>query len=115
MNRCRVTGPNMVCSALADLSPELLFDVLRASGRGMNVTETSSLKGILMSNAEMAEGQPTVRNLREQELNTLWKTKHGQQQVLNLLWTNRDSQKPLQAGDSVFQLILEHEFGPLPV
>jgi hypothetical protein len=66
-----------------------------------------------MSNAEIAEGQPTVRALREQELNTLWKTKHGQQQVLNLLWTNRDSQKPLQAGESVFQLILEHEFGPI--
>ena len=66
-----------------------------------------------MSNAEIAEGQPTVRALREQELNTLWKTKHGQQQVLNLLWTNRDSQKPLTAGESVFQLILEHEFGPV--
>ena len=66
-----------------------------------------------MSNVEIAEGQPTVRALREQELNTLWKTKHGQQQVLNLLWTNRDSQQPLQAGDSVFQLILEHEFGPI--
>ncbi|HEY3966034.1 MAG TPA: hypothetical protein VGM05_15850 [Planctomycetaceae bacterium] len=68
-----------------------------------------------MSNAANPEGQPTVRALREQELQTLWKTKHGQQQVLNLLWTNRDSQQPLQAGDSVFQLILEHEFGPVRV
>jgi hypothetical protein len=81
----------------------------------MNETEANSLKGILMSNAEIAEVQPTVRALREQELNTLWKTKHGQQQVLNLLWTNRDSQKPLTAGESVFQLILEHEFGPATV
>jgi hypothetical protein len=81
----------------------------------MNANETNSLKGILMENAETSEGQPTVRALREQELNALWKTKHGQQQVLNLLWTHRDSQKPLTAGDSVFQLILEHEFGPLPV
>lgn len=80
----------------------------------MNATEANSLKGILMSNAEIPEVQPTVRALREQELNKLWQTKHGQQQVLNLLWTNRDSQKPLTAGDSVFQLILEHEFGPLP-
>lgn len=68
-----------------------------------------------MANPEIQEGQPTVRALREQELNTLWKTKHGQQQVLNLLWTHRDSQKPLTAGESVFQLILEQEFGPLPV
>ena len=67
-----------------------------------------------MANGEIAEVQQTVRALREQELNTLWKTKHGQQQVLNLLWTHRDSQKPLTAGESVFQLILEHEFGPLP-
>jgi hypothetical protein len=81
----------------------------------MNVPESNSLKGMLMSNAANPEGQPTVRALREQELQTLWKTKHGQQQVLNLLWTNRDSQQPLQAGDSVFQLILEHEFGPVRV
>jgi len=66
-----------------------------------------------MSNVENAAGQPSVRDLREQELNTLWKTKQGQQQILNLLWSHRDSQTPLQAGESVFQLILEHEFGPL--
>ena len=68
-----------------------------------------------MTIAAIAEGNPTVRTLREQELNALWKTKHGQQQVLNLLWTNRDSQKPLQAGESVFDLILNHEFGPTAV
>ena len=66
-----------------------------------------------MANVANADENLTVRALREQELQTLWKTKHGQQQVLNLLWTNRDAQQPLQAGDSVFQLILEHEFGPV--
>lgn len=66
-----------------------------------------------MANVANPEEQLTVRALREQELQTLWKTKHGQQQVLNLLWTNRDAQKSLQAGESVFQLILEHEFGPV--
>jgi hypothetical protein len=68
-----------------------------------------------MSIAGNAEAQTTVRATREQELRDLWNTKQGQRQVLNLLWTNRDSQKPLTAGESVFQLILDHEFGPLPV
>lgn len=68
-----------------------------------------------MSIAGNAEAQTTVRATREQELRDLWNTKQGQRQVLNLLWTNRDAQKPLQAGESVFQLILDHEFGPLPV
>jgi hypothetical protein len=54
-----------------------------------------------------------VRAKREQDLYTLWKTSGGQRQVLNLLWTVRDSQTPLRAGESVIQLILEHEFGPL--
>jgi len=51
---------------------------------------------------------------REQELNALWKNNPGQRTVLNLLWTIRGSATPLRAGDSVFQLILDHEFGPLP-
>ena len=68
-----------------------------------------------MPNVANPEEQQTVRALREQELQTLWKTKQGQQQVLNLFWTNRDAQKPLQAGESVLQLILEHEFGPIRV
>lgn len=54
-----------------------------------------------------------VRAKREQDLYTLWKTSGGQRQVLNLLWTVRDSRTPLRAGESVIQLILEHEFGPL--
>ncbi len=54
-----------------------------------------------------------VRAQREKDLYTLWKTTGGQRQVLNLLWTVRDSQIPLRAGESVIQLILEHEFGPL--
>ncbi|MBS0266392.1 MAG: hypothetical protein JSS02_30960 [Planctomycetes bacterium] len=66
-----------------------------------------------MPNVANPEEQLTVRALREQELKTLWKTKQGQQQVLNLFWTHRDAQKPLQAGESVLQLILEHEFGPV--
>jgi len=57
--------------------------------------------------------QPAVRTRREQELYALWKTNLGQRQVLNLLWTIRDSGTPLKVGDSVIQLILEHEFGPL--
>jgi len=68
-----------------------------------------------MSIAENAQGKSGVRAVREEELRTLWNTKQGQRQVLNLFWTNRDSQKPLQAGESVIQLILDHEFGPLPV
>jgi hypothetical protein len=54
-----------------------------------------------------------VRAQREKDLYTLWKTTGGQRQVLNLLWTVRDSKTPLRAGESVIQLILEHEFGPL--
>jgi len=68
-----------------------------------------------MSIAGNAEVQMTVRATRENELRDLWNTKQGQRQVLNLFWTNRDSQKPLQAGESVIQLILDHEFGRLPV
>ena len=62
--------------------------------------------------AKNEEVQVAVRNKREQELCTLWKTSVGQRQVLNLLWANRSSATPLRAGDSVIQLILEHEFGP---
>jgi len=61
--------------------------------------------------AQNEESQITVRAQREQELYALWKTNVGQRQVLNLLWTIRVSRTPLQAGDSVVQLILEHEFG----
>ena len=72
------------------------------------------MKGTSMSDsvAENEEKQITVRVKREQELYALWKTNVGQRQVLNLFWTNRVSRTPLQAGDSVIQLILEHEFGP---
>jgi hypothetical protein len=66
-----------------------------------------------VSVARNEDKQPAVRAKREQELYTLWKTNIGQRQILNLLWTNRDSGTPLQVGDSVIQLILEHEFGPL--
>ena len=62
--------------------------------------------------AKNEEKQIAVRAKREQELYALWKTNVGQRQVLNLFWTNRVSRTPLQAGDSVIQLILEHEFGP---
>ena len=62
--------------------------------------------------AKNEERQIVVRAKREQELYALWKTNGGQRQVLNLLWTIRVSGTPLQAGDSVIQLILEHEFGP---
>jgi hypothetical protein len=58
------------------------------------------------------EKQIVVRAKREHELYALWKTNVGQRQVLNLFWTNRVSRTPLQAGDAVIQLILEHEFGP---
>jgi hypothetical protein len=58
--------------------------------------------------------QTADRARRELELSTLWKTNPGQRKVLNLLWTIRGSATPLRAGDSVFQLILDHEFGPLP-
>jgi len=83
--------------------------------RGMVTNAKHFLEGKSMSMAEKAEGNPSVRALREEELRTIWNTKQGQRQVLNLLWTTRDSQKPLQAGESVIQLILDHEFGPLPV
>ncbi len=63
--------------------------------------------------AKNDDKQSAVRTKREQELYALWKTNIGQRQVLNLLWTIRDSGTPLQVGDSVIQLILEHEFGPL--
>ena len=62
--------------------------------------------------ANNEERQITVRAKREQELYALWKTNVGQRQVLNLLWSIRVSRTPLQAGDSVVQMILEHEFGP---
>jgi len=65
--------------------------------------------------AKNEDRQITVRATREQELYALWKTNAGQRQVLNLLWTNRVSRTPLQAGESVIQLILEHEFGPSAV
>ena len=68
-----------------------------------------SMTDLVASNEEK---QITVRARREQELNALWKTNVGQRQVLNLLWTIRGSRTPLQAGDSVMQMILEHEFGP---
>ena len=58
------------------------------------------------------EKQIAVRAKRELELNTLWKSSVGQRQVLNLFWSTRVSRTPLQAGDSVIQLILDHEFGP---
>ena len=58
------------------------------------------------------ETQIVARTRHEKELNALWKTNVGQRQVLNLFWTNRVSRTPLRAGDSVIQLILEHEFGP---
>lgn len=60
------------------------------------------------------EGPSADRLKREQELNALWKSTPGQRQVLNLLWKIRGPATPLRAGDSVFQLILNHEFGPLP-
>jgi hypothetical protein len=66
-----------------------------------------------VSVARNEDSQPAVRTKREQELYALWKTNLGQRQVLNLLWTIRDSGTPLQVGDSVIQLILEHEYGPL--
>ncbi len=62
--------------------------------------------------AKNEENQIAARAKREQELYALWKTNIGQRQVLNLFWTNRVSRTPLQAGDSVIQLILQHEFGP---
>ena len=63
---------------------------------------------------DVEQGRETApRTRREQELRALWKTNYGQRQVLNLLWTIRGSATPLRAGDSVFQLILDHEFGPL--
>ena len=61
---------------------------------------------------ENEDKEPAVRVKREQDLYALWKTNVGQRQVLNLLWKIRDSQTPLRAGESVIQLILEHEFGP---
>jgi hypothetical protein len=67
-----------------------------------------------VSVATPQEIQTADRARREQELSALWKTNPGQRKVLNLLWTIRGSANPLQAGDSVFQLILDHEFGPLP-
>jgi hypothetical protein len=72
------------------------------------------MKGILMpgSAAKDEETQIAVRAEREKALYALWKTSVGQRQVLNLFWSNRAAQAPLQAGDSVIQLILEHEFGP---
>ncbi len=57
--------------------------------------------------------QLSKRVHREKELNALWKTNHGQRKVLNLLWAIRGSATPLRAGESVFKLILDHEFGPL--
>ena len=67
------------------------------------------MSDLVANNEELQIG---VRAKREQELYALWKTSVGQRQVLNLLWSTRVSQAPLQAGDSVIQLILEHEFGP---
>jgi hypothetical protein len=60
--------------------------------------------------AKNEENQIAARAKREQELYALWKTNVGQRQVLNLFWTYRVARAPLQAGDSVIQLILEHEF-----
>jgi hypothetical protein len=72
------------------------------------------MKELSMSDlvAKDDERQIAVRAKREQELYALWKSAVGQRQVLNLFWSTRVSRSPLQAGDSVIQLILEHEFGP---
>jgi hypothetical protein len=82
----------------------------------INRTEMHSMKDTPLS-VSVATGQGTQtadRARREQELYALWKTNPGQRQVLHLLWTIRGSATPLRVGDSVFQLILDHEFGPLP-
>ena len=48
---------------------------------------------------------------RERQLRDLWATKPGQNRVLHLLWSIRPDHKPLEVGDNVFRLIVEHEFG----
>lgn len=61
--------------------------------------------------AKSEEKRITVRAQREQDLYALWKTSGGQRKVLDLFWSLRTSRSPLQAGDSVIQMILEREFG----
>jgi hypothetical protein len=97
------------------MSAGVVVGVARPPHGGAITHAEHFLEGDSMSIAENAERKPGVRAVREEELRTLWNTKQGQRQVLNLFWTNRESQKPLQAGESVIQLILDHEFGPLPV
>ena len=63
------------------------------------------------STAKSEEKQTGVRAQREQDLYALWKTSGGQRKVLDIFWTLRTSRAPLRAGDSVIQLILQHEFG----
>lgn len=57
------------------------------------------------------DDQVPGRAKRELDLYALWNTNTGQRQVLNHFWKLRTSRVPLQAGDSVIQLILEYEFG----
>lgn len=47
---------------------------------------------------------------RERQLRDLWSTKPGQNRVLHLLWSIRPDHRPLQAGENVFRVIVEHEF-----
>jgi len=69
---------------------------------------------VLTKNIANTVQTDSARSRRCHELEVLWKSKTGQSQVLALLWNGRDSQSPLQAGESVIDLILNHEFGSLP-
>lgn len=51
------------------------------------------------------------RQQREQQLREMWRTKEGRMRVLRLFWQLRGHEQLLQSGESVFDAILDHEFG----
>ncbi|MBX3441560.1 MAG: hypothetical protein KF774_04075 [Planctomyces sp.] len=56
--------------------------------------------------------QTATRTHRRQQLLDIWKTKEGQSRVLAMFWKAHGSERPLEAGESVIDVILDSEFGP---
>lgn len=66
---------------------------------------------MITQDAKRPNPAASSREQRELELRELWQSKSGKEQVLRMVWKHRDAESPLQAGDSIFDLILDREFG----
>jgi hypothetical protein len=60
---------------------------------------------------DVRSNQPRSRDERRRELLDLWNSRNGSHQVMAMFWNYRGRDRPPQAGESVIDVIVQHEYG----